>query len=162
MKNISDEQLKAYFLGKLPESEAEVFEIECASSGEFSEQARIVERELTDDYLRGNLSAAEIRLYETNYLVTEARHKKLKFAAQLWKIANEPAPPPISPVASLLPTPFWQTLFGRRRGYQLAFGGFLLLLTFGVVAFYLANLNVNKTEVAEVKDPAQLSKPENP
>jgi hypothetical protein len=163
MKSISDEQLKAYFLGRLPEPEAETLEIECASDAELTAQAQDVERELTDDYLRGNLSAADIRLYESNYLITEARHKKLQVAAQLWKIANEPTPPLIYPVASTAsPSSFWPTLFGQRRVFQLAFGGLFLLLAFGAVAFYLLPANVNNREVAEVEDPLEPPKPENP
>jgi hypothetical protein len=163
MKDISDEQLKAYFLGTLPEPEAESLEIECASSTELSEQAQDVERELTDDYLRGNLSAADIRLYETNYLITEARRQKFQVAAQLWKIVKETAPSPVYPVASSAsPSPFWQTLFGKRRVFELAFGGLFLLFVCGAVAFYLLNSSVSKTEITEVKDPAQSSKPEYP
>jgi hypothetical protein len=163
MKNISDEQLKAYFLGKLPGKEAETLEIECAEDAEIYERAQTVERELTDDYLRGNLSPADFLSYETNYLVTEERRKKFRVAAQLWEIVREPAPPPVSPVASkAAPVSFWQTLFGHRRGFQIAFGGVFLLLTFGAIAFYLLTLNVNKTEIAEVEEPAQSSKPENP
>jgi hypothetical protein len=153
MGTISDEQLKAYFLGKLAEPEAEFLEIECASSMELSERAQTVERELTDDYLRGNLSAADIGLYETNYLITEARRNKLQVAAQLWKIVNEPAPPLIQPVESKTsPAPFWQTIFGKRRGAQLAFGGLLFLVVCGAVAFYLLTLSVDKRDVAEVRE----------
>ena len=152
MKTISDEQLKAYFLGKLPESEAEMLEIECASSMDSTHRAQLVESELTDDYLRGNLSTSDARLFETNYLTTEARRQKLRVAGSLWKIVNEPAPP-IAPVASpSSPTTIWQTLFGARRRFQLAFGGLLLTLAVGAIAFYLLNLSVSKTDVAEVKE----------
>lgn len=162
MKNISDDKLRAYFLGRLPEPEAESLEIECATDEEIFEQAQMVERELTDDYLRGNLSSAERRLFETNYLITETRQKNLQNAAALWNLAAEPQVQPIFPVASVPAPSFWQKLFGRRRAFQFAFGGLLFLLAFGVVAFYLLTSNVNKTEVAEVKDPIQSAKPEKP
>ena len=167
METISDEQLKAYFLGKLPEPEAEFLEIECASSAELSEQAQAVERELTDDYLRGNLSAADIGLYETNYLITEARRNRLQLAAHLWKMVNEPAPPPIQPVESKTsPALFWQAIFAKRRGVQLAFGGLLFLLVCSAVVFYLLTLSVDKTNIAEVREinqpPAEAPAVQNP
>ena len=163
MKNISDEKLRAYFLGKLPEPEAESLEIECATEAEIFEQAQTVERELTDDFLRGNLSAAERRLFETNYLITESRQKNLQIAGQLWKIAAEQRVQPVLAGASnASPTSFWQKIFGRRHAFQFAFGGLLFLLAFLGVAFYLLTLNVNKTEVAEVKDPIQSAKPVTP
>jgi hypothetical protein len=162
MKIMSDEQIKAYLLGKLPEPEAEMLEIECASSAEFFAQAQAIESDLTDDYLRGNLSAADTRLYETNYLVTEARHKKLQFAASLWRIASELSPPKRPVVAAVPPATFWQTLFGQRRAFQLAFGGLILLFVFAAVAFFLQTSNVTRTDVAEVNDAGRSPKTENP
>ena len=164
MQNISDEQLKAYFLGKLPEPEAETLEVECASDDEIFERAQAVERELMDDYLRGNLSAADLHLYESNYLVTEARQKNLLIAAELWKIAAEPpAPAPSAPVALKSSPSFWQTIFGRRpAAVGFAFASMLLLLALGAVVIYLSSSAVNKSEVAEVKDPIQSAKPETP
>lgn len=163
MKNISDDKLKAYFLGKLPEPEAESLEIECATDPEIFEQAQLAERELTDDYLRGTLSAADNRLYETNYLITETRRENLQFAARLLEIVKQPTPPLVYPPASKASAPpFWQRLFARPRAFGFAFGGLFLLLACGVAAFYLATLNVNRSEVAEVKDPIQSAKPETP
>lgn len=161
MKNISDYQLRAYFLGKLPEPEAEILEIECASKAELIEQAQVVEGELADDYLRGNLSAADASLFETNYLITEARREKLRVAEGLWKIASEPKAQTAS-VAAVSENSFWQTLFGKRKAFQFAFGGLLLLLVFGAVAFYLLTLTVDKNDVAEVKDANQTPKNETP
>ncbi len=158
MKNISDEQLRAYFLGKLPEPEAEILEIECVSKAESIEQAQVVEGELADDYLRGNLSAADASLFETNYLITEARREKLRVAEGLWKIASEPKTQTVAVSA----VSFWQSMFGKRKAFQFAFGGLILLLVFGALAFYLLTLNVDKNDVAEVKDANQTPKNETP
>jgi len=160
MKTIGDEQIKAYFLGKLPEPEAESIEIECASSAESAGQAQDVERELTDDYLRGNLSAEDVRLFEENYLVTEARHRKLHVAKGLWKIANETTPL-IRPVIDASPDSFWHGLFGRRRVFQLACGGLVLLAVFCAAVYWL-NSAGGKNEVAGVEEANPPSKNENP
>jgi len=159
MKNISDYQLREYFLGKLPEPEAEILEIECASKAELIEQAQVVEGELADDYLRGNLSAADASLFETNYLITESRREKLRVAQGLWKIASEPKTQSAS-VAAVSANSSWQTLFAKRKSFQFAFGGLLLLVLFGAAAFYLLTLNVDKNDVAEVKDTNQTPKNE--
>jgi hypothetical protein len=161
MKNISDEQFRAYFLGKLPEPEAEILEIECISSVKLTEQAQVVEGELADDYLRGDLSAADASLFETNYLITEARREKLRVAEGLWRIVNKPKTQAVS-VATASTNSFWQTIFGKRKAFQFAFGGLLLLVVFGAVAFYLLTLTVDKTDVAEVKKLDQTSKNEAP
>ena len=161
MKTISDEHLRAYFLGRLTEPEADSLEMECALSAELSEQARAAEMDLNDDYVRGNLSAADLRLYETNYLITEARHKKLRVSAGLWKISSEQEKP-ISPVASAVQPPIWKMLFGKQNVFRFAFGGAALLLVVCAAAFYLLKSSDNKPDIAEVKEPAESSKPENP
>jgi len=160
MRTLTDEHLRAYFLGKLSESEADVFEEECAASAELTERAQMVERELTDDYLCGNLSPADKNLFEEKYLITEARVRKLDVARGLWMIARKyphPEPPLSLPASS-----FWNTLFGRRNALQFAAAGLVLLLVFGAITFCLLYLNVNKTEVAEVRNENPASSNEAP
>jgi hypothetical protein len=158
VKTMSDEQIKAYFLGKLSEPEAEIFEIECASDAQLTEQAQMVERELIDDYLRANLPAPDRGLFQTNYLITGARHDKLQNAAHLWKIAEESA----APVERAAPSPFWQTLFVRNRAFQLSLVCLLLLFALCAVAFYRQTLSVDKMQVAEVRDTNQVPETEDP
>ncbi len=159
MKPDNDEQLRAYFLGKLPEAEAENLEIECAAAAELTEEAELVERELADDYLRGNLSSADTNLFETNYLITDARRKKLGVARGLWAIAGE-SQTAVALAAS--PNSFWQTLFGKRYRFQFVSVCLFLVLICGAVFWYLLTLNVSKNDVAEVKDvkyAPQIEKP---
>ncbi|MCY7375882.1 MAG: hypothetical protein LH472_07900, partial [Pyrinomonadaceae bacterium] len=118
MPIINDQKLKAYFLGTLAAEETARLEEECANDAKLTEQANIVESELADDFLRGNLTAPECRSFEENYLITEARREKLQFAQNLWKVTNE------NQTADLpAPSSIWQTLFGNPR--RLAFGGLL-------------------------------------
>jgi hypothetical protein len=158
MNPLSEEKLRSYFLGKLSESEADALEVECAVNVELTSQAQMVERELADDYLRGNLTNADNDLFETNYLISESRHKKVRAAQSLWKIANE------SKVKKNLSIPpaanaSWKNFFGQRNFFQLAFTCLLLLFIFGAATLYLLTPTVNKTEVAEVKD-ANYSTPQ--
>ena len=156
MKPVNNEQLRAYFMGKLPEAEAENLEMECAAHAELTEEAQMVERELADDYLRGDLSSADADLFEINYLITEARRKKLGIARGLWAIAGE------SQTAATAPNSVWQTLFGKRHRFQFVSVCLFLLLIGGGLFYYLFILNVDKNDVAEVKDlnyPPQIEKP---
>ncbi len=151
MKNVSDIQIRDYFLGKLPESEADDFEMECAADVELTEATQMVERELADDYLRGNLSAADARLFETNYLITEARRQKLAIAGGLWRIAND-RPGPESLAATASPISFWQTIFGKGHRFQLVCSCLFLMLVGGAIFCYLSFIQVDKNDVAEVQD----------
>ena len=149
MKNISDEQLRAYFLGKLPERETEILEMECAADARLTERAQTVESELADDFLRKNLSAADAALFEANYLTTETRRHKLRVASGLWQIAREETPK--TAAAAPVAKSFWQKLFGRQKALKLAFGGLILLFVVGAIAFYLPNLSADRQLVSEVK-----------
>lgn len=145
MPMTDDQKLKSYFLGTLAAGDAERLEEECAAAAELSEQAAVVESELTDDYLRGVLSAAEKRLFEGNYLTTDARREKLTAARNLWKIAAE------RQTTEAFAPSFRQTLFAYRR--ILAFGGLAAVLLGG---FVLARLNFNKDqEIVKRENTAQ-------
>lgn len=161
MKNISDEQIRAYFLGKLPETEAENLELECALSATLTALAQTIERELADDYLLKNLSVTDARLFETNYLITAARREKLHAAQGLWRIANEPLSS-ISPTTEASKISIWEAIRAYRKLFQIAGGAFVLLLVFGAIVFYLANRSVDKNEIAEVKDVVLTPKIEPP
>jgi anti-sigma factor RsiW len=147
MKTFSDEQIKAYFLGKLSVPEAEVFEEDAAQSAELTEYAQLVERELTDDFLRGALTAEEARLFEESYLVTEARRRRFRTAKILWQTAGKQS----SAVAAGTRKNFWQSLFGGPRIFQFAAGGLLLLLVFAAVFYYFSKKSVSRNEIAEIK-----------
>lgn len=159
MKNISDQQLRAYFLGRLSAAEAEILELECAAGAELTEQAQTVERELADDYLRGSLSANDARLFESNYLTTDARRIKLRVVAGLWQIVREEKSK--SAVAAAANS-VWQTLFDRKNALKFVFGTFILLFVCGAVAFYLSNPSVDDRQVAGINVPDPAAAPENP
>lgn len=155
MKNISDEQIRAYFLGKLPEAEAGIFEMECAAGAKLTERAQTIERELADDYLRGNLSAEDAGLFEQNYLTTEARRTKLRVAGGLWQIAREEKPKSAAAATNSV----WQKFFGG-NSLKLAFGGLIFLFLCGAIAFYLTSSNNNHPQVAEIKVANPIAEPE--
>ncbi|MDQ2745921.1 MAG: hypothetical protein M3T96_01510 [Acidobacteriota bacterium] len=151
METISDQKLKAYFLGALTAADAARLEEECASSKDLTEQAQVVETELADEYLRGTFSASERRLFEENYLTTEARRDKLRLADNLWKVANENRVPIQASAPSI-----WQTLFGGQR--RLAFGGLLAILVGGAVLFVWLNSD-QPAEIARWENGGQSPAP---
>lgn len=156
MKHYSDQQISSYFLGKMPAEEAEAFEFEAAASPEFTERAEIIERELIDDYVRETLSDEDADCFEKKYLTTEARRNRLSVSKAIWQIAAEQPKTAVVPAVSV-----WQSIFGKRNALRLAFACAALLVC-GAFAFYLLTLDVSKTDVAEVKEPNQTVKIENP
>ncbi len=149
---LSEEKLKNYFLGKLSEAESERFEEEIALSEELTEQVYIVESELLDDYLRGNLSASDGKLFEAIYLTTEARREKLHLANSLWKIANEKKTNEI--IIAKTPNSFWQNW----NALRLAFAGFAAILLVGAFAFWWLNSR-GKEEIVRQENTNQTPAP---
>ena len=137
---MTDDNIKQYFLGELSETESFDFEFDVAQNPELTEQAQLVESELIDAYLRGGLSENDRNLFEKNYLITEARCEKLKFAKEF--LNSFKAQKIIEPKVSI-----WQIIFASFQ-MRLAFGGLLMLLLIGSFIFVLQNWQ-KKIEVVE-------------
>ncbi len=149
---MNDDKAKEYFLGKLDESEAENFVIETASSGELTEHARMIESELLEAYLRGGLSADESRLFEKNYLITEARRQKLRFAQVLQQNINSQTDEFVPQIS------FWEKLFAFKQ-LKIAFAA-IILIGFSAAMFWLLKSDSKKeTEIVEQKNTAPTPTP---
>ena len=86
--NSQTEELKAirrYLLGQLPPAELPQLEERLLNDGEFYEELLIVEDELVDDYLTGELSASERVEFERFFLSTPERIHKVRFGRALKK-----------------------------------------------------------------------------
>jgi anti-sigma factor RsiW len=107
---MTDERITAYLLGELSAEESERFEDECFAAEDWPAQVELVEEDLVDDYLRGELTPAQRRRFEENYLTTTARVERVRMAAALlgrmgeWpKTLPEPDPDPVKPAAPASP-----------------------------------------------------------
>jgi anti-sigma-K factor RskA len=83
----SDHTIKEYFLGGLTEEEQQQFEERLFADRSFFEQVKIVEDELIDTYIAGNLP--ENKRFVTNFLATPQQIQKLRIAMALKKKVSE-------------------------------------------------------------------------
>ena len=112
------------------------------------EELLVVEDELIDQYLAGDLSALEQQQFESHFLITAERQKNLRFAKQLCEYANahidltelEESPIPVNQSFSLLRTPL-------RRWSALA----VLAAFVGCAGIILVRGLVNKREACVVQ-----------
>jgi hypothetical protein len=86
---MTDERITAYLLKELPEEELERFEDECFEQESWPDQIHLAEEDLVDTYLRGELSPERRERFEQNYLITEARQERVRFAAALLRRVDE-------------------------------------------------------------------------
>ena len=86
---MTDERIIAYLLKELPEEESEQFEEQCFQQESWPEQINLVEEELIDDYLRGELAPEQRQHFELNYLTTAARQERVSVASILLRHVDE-------------------------------------------------------------------------
>jgi hypothetical protein len=76
-------RVASYLLGQMSEEESERFEDECFAQKSWPSQIKLVEDDLIDAYLHKELPPEHRRLFEQNYLTTEARQERVMVAAAL-------------------------------------------------------------------------------
>jgi hypothetical protein len=86
---MTDERIIAYLLEELPEDDLEQFEYECFAQESWPSEINLVEEDLIDAYLRNELSPERRQRFEQNYLITDARQKRVLMAAALLRQVDE-------------------------------------------------------------------------
>lgn len=79
----NQQKLRQYFLETLSPQEIEETDLKILTNSEFAAELDLAETELLEDYLEDSLSDEEVKLFETNYLITTERRNKLEFVKSL-------------------------------------------------------------------------------
>lgn len=113
MEKIDDKMMVRYLLGELPEEEQSRLEERYFSDDDCFEQLVAVEDDLIDDYVRGQLSARQRKLFEKNFLTTPQRRQRLEFAKSLLTIVAEAgkAAQEVEIPVHAEARPWWQSLW---------------------------------------------------
>lgn len=80
--------MHAYLLGTLDGNDKSQFEERILTEPGVYEELLVVEEELIDQYVAGELSALERQQFESHFLITAERQKNLRFGKLLQKYAN--------------------------------------------------------------------------
>lgn len=83
IQNQDQNRIRLYLLGKLADGEMEQIEQEMLANDDLFEEILMVEEELADDYVAGNLSREEQADFESHFLATPERQQNLRFAQAL-------------------------------------------------------------------------------
>src|SRR5262245_3821088 len=83
-------ELERYVLGLLPEADTERLDELSIVDDEVASRLRVVEDELVDAYVSGELEGATKARFESFYLLTERRRQKVKFARSL-RVSPKPS-----------------------------------------------------------------------
>ncbi len=136
-------QFKNYLLGNLSEDEIAETEMQILADQEFAENMEIVETDLIEEYLDGELSANDQKSFEENYLNCEPRLKKVEFLKSVKKFAESQ-----SPAKEPMPS-FFETLKTKfnLRPLTLAFGTIALICAVGFTSYFVWKNSAGKPEV---------------
>ncbi|HEY6122812.1 MAG TPA: hypothetical protein VIV66_22850 [Pyrinomonadaceae bacterium] len=108
--------IRAYVLGTLSEQEIERLDERSVTEDEFADFLRVVENDLVDAYIKGELSGSSLEQFKSNYLSTTSGREKLEFAQALETFSEKHANRPTVESTEILPV-----LPAKRN----AWGGFL-------------------------------------
>ena len=88
--NLNNEKLIAqYLLGELPEEQQVEIEDRAFADKEYLASITAVENDLIDEYVRNELSETERRRFESRFLASAERRKRVAFAKALAGVASE-------------------------------------------------------------------------
>src|SRR6266404_423631 len=98
--------LRKYLLGELNEAEQQALEERLMAETEFFDLLQVAEDELVDDYLGGGLSAVERERFDSFFVSTSERRRKLSFAMALRRyVTDEGAVDALAPAVAELASP---------------------------------------------------------
>jgi hypothetical protein len=126
-----------YLLGDLSDEEQAGLEEKYFGDDEFFEQVLVVEDELIDGYVRGELSAHERELFEKRFSLSEKHHQRLAFA----RLLNKSQTPATAAETNRTPVPepisWWRSAFALLRAQNpiLQFAPLALLLLIALALF---------------------------
>src|SRR5689334_11725810 len=134
--DINQEKLiSQYLLGELPEEQQVEIEDRAFSDKEYLAGITAVENDLIDEYVRGELSAADRQRFETRFLASAERRKRVEFAKTLRTVVSESSVPEKKLVQDV-PRWSWRDsiyafLGGLNPAARLAFVAAMILLIVG-------------------------------
>jgi hypothetical protein len=169
-REFDDQVLIRYFLGSLPEEEAERLDELSIADDAFAWRLSAVENDLVDTYVRGELSAEDLAQFKKSYLSSPNRLQKVEFAEALRSLdaktataAAQPAPArtPPSPKPKeesskgLYP---WRWISVPRLALQWGFAGGAVAMLFASGYLFVENGRLRKSAAESRERQAMLDR----
>jgi anti-sigma factor RsiW len=131
----NEELISRYLLGELPEEQQVEIEDRAFSDKDYLAGITAIENDLIDEYVRGELSAADQKRFESRFLASAERRKRVEFATALRTVVSESTVPKKNVVHDK-PSWSWRDslyafLNGLNPAARLAFVAAMILLIVG-------------------------------
>jgi len=147
--SVDNETLIArYLLGELPEEQQAEIEDRAFSDKNYLASITAVENDLMDEYASGELSAADRQRFESRFLASAERRKRVEFAKALRTFVSESAGPE-KKVVHDAPRGSWRDsiyafLSGFNPAARLAFAGAAILVIAGAAWLFVETLRLRR------------------
>jgi hypothetical protein len=152
-----DKMIARYLLGELPEAEQTKLEEQAFSDSDYLQQVRAVEKDLMDEYARGELSGPEREAFEQRFFASAHRRRQIEFARALMQVAGESPARESSARAS---TSWWDSLFLFGRGLspalRFALAALALFMVIGGVWLFRESTR-SRREQAQIQPPSEAT-----
>jgi hypothetical protein len=135
MNAVTDQLIVRYLLGDLPEDDSVRLEDQALADRETLRHIEDAENDLMDDYVRGALGEIERRQFESRFLASAERQRKVEFARALARIVPAPVKETAAPS-------WWEALTAFLAGWNpaLQFSMAAAALVFAFGALWLFNV----------------------
>lgn len=145
----NEENFRRFLLGEMTADERLEFEEKFIANEDLFENLCVAEDELVENYVRGTLSTADRKKFETNFLTTAKRRERVAFTREMFGNFAEKSALKKQQAETSAVT-FWTKLVGFFSRPQIAFASVLAILAmiFGGW-FLLGNLN-NQTDLVKI------------
>ena len=152
-----DKVIARYLLGELPEAEQAELEEHAFSDSDYLQQVRAVEKDLIDEYARGELSGPEREAFVQRFFASAHRRRQIEFARALMQVAQE-SPARASSAAAT--TSWWDSLFLFGRGLnpalKFALAALALFMVIGGVWLFRESTR-SRGEQAQIQPPSEAT-----
>lgn len=161
-----------YLLGALSEAEQERLDEMSLTDDEFADRLRVVENDLIDSYVGGELSGEALTRFNTHYLASPGRRERVRFAESLLAFADKAVAAQARDTSSSAPTSHaerepgfreasrWRFFAPLRPALQWGLAAAVLLILIGGSYLFVENLRLRNQMAQEQAERAGLEKRE--
>ena len=147
--SVNNETLIArYLLGELPEEQQVEIEDRAFSDKDYLATITTVENDLIDEYVRGELSAADRQRFESRFLASAERRKRVEFAKALRTAFSESKAPEKNVFATATGWSWRESLYAFLNGLnpaaRLAFAAAAILVVAGAALLFVETLRLRR------------------
>ncbi len=154
--------IRRYLLGELPEEDQTQLEEQYFADDNLYLELQTIERDLIDSYVRGKLSSADHKRFESHFLLSPQRRQRVEFARAFTESISDIQSIPVPSIATKKSVSRWRSLLQplRADNWRMALVTAVLLLVVGGVFLMIQILQLRHRLEQSESDRAALQKRE--